>query len=697
VWKTLRERYRSALRYKLLVLVLLPLLLAMAATLGYTLYWLNGYTLETLFFSVHDDLALARGVLRQIGDDYQAPLQQLVQSPPFKQALRKSDAAAIERMLRQVRDDKGFAFLHLTGVAGEWLYEPAAGAGRSSKPSPLTDRAARGIADDALEVFTTEDLRRENVELVSRARIPADGSAPGTPPAQRDALMLRVAQPIADEQGRVRMVLDGAVLLNHNAALLDAIRGRVFSSGGLPAGAEPIVTLILGEVRIASSTAGIAAPEGERVSLRTNMRTQDSGSIWTRLDRLGGDGFISAYGPLYDVNGQWIGALHVGFREGAFRAAHYQAAALLLALFFAATAVAAWIAVRGVRTIFKPVERMTAVVRATQAGEDRRIGPVGSHDEVGELARQFDAMLDLLQERNREIQRAAQALEAKVAERTRELAQKNAELQATVSQLAQTREQLVFAEKLSALGQMAAGVAHEINNPAAVILGNLEVLAAELGEGAQPVAQEIELITQQVERIRHIVTSLIQFAHATPTERPVENVDVNHVVRDVLPLVTHVLKGKSIRLSTRLEARNIVGANVFDVEQVLINLIVNAANAVRRDGTIEIATADGENGGVTISVRDNGPGIAPEQLKRIFDPFFTTDPRHGIGLGLSVSYGLVSRYGGHITVESSLGRGSVFQVTLLRRPVPVNEVTVRTANGRISTAAATSDKEAIYG
>jgi two-component system NtrC family sensor kinase len=683
VWKTLRERYRSALRYKLLVLVLLPLSLAMVATLSYTLYWLNGYTLETLFFAVHDDLALARGALRQIGDDSRAPLQQLAQSSPFKQALGKSDGAAVQRMLRQVRDDKGFAFLHITGVVGEWLYEPAAGAVRSSKPSPLTDRAARGIADTALEVFSQDDLSREN-------------AAPGARPAEQRVLMLRIVQPITDEQGRVRVVLDGAVSLNRNTALLDAVHGRVFGAGELPAGAEPIVSLILGDVRIAGSTSGATGWEGEQVLPRPNARRQDSDGTWIGRDRVGADEFISAYGPLYDVNAQRIGALHVGFREKAFRAAHYRAAALFLALFLVATAAAAWIAVRGVRTIFEPIERMTAVVRATQAGEERRIGPVGSQDEVGELARQFDALLDLLEQRNREIRRAALALEVKVAARTWRLARKNAELQTTVLQLAQTREQLMFAERLSALGQMAAGVAHEINNPAAVILGNLEVLVAELGEGARPVAREIDLITQQVERIRHIVTSLLQFARTTPAERPVEDVDVNLVVQDVLPLVTHILKTKSIRLSTRLEARQVVGIDVFDLEQVLINLIMNAANAVHDGGAIEITTTDYENGGVTIGVLDNGPGIAPEQLKRIFDPFFTTDPRRGIGLGLSVSYGLVSRYGGHITVESRLGHGSVFRVMLLRRPAPLDEAAASAANGRLSTETA-SHKEVYYG
>ena len=149
-------------------------------------------------------------------------------------------------------------------------------------------------------------------------------------------------------------------------------------------------------------------------------------------------------------------------------------------------------------------------------------------------------------------------------------------------------------------------------------------------------------------------------------------------------------------MSTRLQACQVVGINVFDLEQVLINLIMNAANAVRDGGTVEITTMDSENGGVTISVLDDGPGIATDMLKRIFDPFFTTDPRRGIGLGLSVSYGLVSRYGGYITVESRLGQGSVFRVTLLRRPVPIDKTMANAANGRISTATA-SDKEVHYG
>jgi two-component system NtrC family sensor kinase len=215
---------------------------------------------------------------------------------------------------------------------------------------------------------------------------------------------------------------------------------------------------------------------------------------------------------------------------------------------------------------------------------------------------------------------------------------------------------------------MAAGIAHEINNPAAVILGNLEVLEAELGERGRPVTGELELIKQQVERIRHIVQSLLQFARARPAERPVEELDVNRAVEDVLPLVAHVLREKSVALRRQLAARTPVAINIYDLEQVLINLIVNAANAVGRGGAIAVETQDWEMGGAMIAVRDNGTGILPEHRGRIFDPFFTTDPRRGVGLGLSVSYGLVRRYGGDITVESTPGEGSVFRVWLRRQP-----------------------------
>lgn len=661
MWRSLLPRFHATLRYKLLALVLLPLLGAMAVTLGYTLYWLHGHSQESLDLTLRDHLAAARQSLRQAQEERQLELQQLADSPAFQQLLAERNAPAIQRTLQRLRDAKGYAFLHLTGVAGNWLFEDTP-TPRTSKPSPLTDRALRGFAGTALEIFRTDDLRRESDALVEQARMP--GAAPG----EERSLILRLVQPIANEQGRVTMTLDAGLMLNNNHNVLYTLNNRVFGAASLPAGASPIIALLLDDTRIAIGGDGWnSGLIGDRLAPEMRAAADARRDLLIGREPLHGERFVSAYGPLYDVNGQRVGWLQVGMREAPFRAGLYRSAGALLALFLGATGLAAWFAVRGVRSVFQPIETMAEVARATRAGEDRRIGPIARHDEIGELARQFDSMLDELAARNREIQRSAAALEVKVAERTRELARKNTELRRTVALLKKTQEQLVLADKLSALGRMAAGIAHEINNPAAVIQGNLDVLSTELGPAAHPVEREIELISQQVERIRHIVTSLLQFARARPGQGPLAEVSVNQLVQDVLPLTAHVLKARSLELACRLEAHGQVAVNPFDLEQVLINLIANAARACEAGGTIEIETADQPEGAV-IAVRDNGCGIPRDKLKRIFDPFFTTDPRLGAGLGLSVSYGLVQRYGGRITVESSVGQGSTFRVWLRRRP-----------------------------
>ena len=655
MWKVWRRRYQTALRYKLIALVLLPLALAMVVSLGYTLYWLNESTQETLLSTARSDLALASRALLEWQEGHLLTLRQVGESKEFRRLLAEGDAARIQGYLQRVREQKGFLFVHLTGVAGNWLYEPRAGAAGSSKPSPLTDRAARGLAGAALEVFTAENLKREGARLIQTIGLGRGGTAG----AQR-ALVLRVVQPIAEAQGRIAMVLDGAVLVNHNATLLEFLTERVAAATLSGTRAAPVVSLFVQEARVA--TTGNASDT--ELPAQLAARLADGHRTWVGREQLGHRASISAYGPLFDVHGQRIGSLHASFSEDSFRRSQYRAAGLLLLLFGLATALAGWLAVRGMRSVFQPIERMAAVVRATQSGHDQRIGAIGARNELGELARQFDAMLDMLQERNRELQRAAQVLEDKVTERTRQLAEKNAQLQKTITLLEQTREQLVLAEKLSALGQMAAGIAHEINNPAAVILGNLEVLTAELGAAAKPVAREIELIAQQVDRIRHIVTGLLQFARSEPARGAIEEVDVNWLIDDVRPLIDHSLRARGIVLATELAATRRVPINVFDLEQVLVNLIGNAANAVADGGRISVSTRDAKPDGVVIAVDDDGAGIPEDQLKRIFDPFFTGRPGQGMGLGLSVSYGLVQRYGGRITVASRIGLGSTFEVWL---------------------------------
>lgn len=674
-WKAVQARFRSTLRYKLLLLVLFPTLLAMPATLGLTIYWFSEFGRDNLFLKAKSDSALARHALRQIELDYSAVLQRLGESSAFRRMLQQHDAVGLQQELQALVREEGFSFVHLTDEVGHWLYETRRGTRQSSKPSPLTDRALRGRPAAALEVFAPEDLAREAPGLVEQMRTPLGETSQESSDRsfEERALVLRTVYPVKDAHGKVLAFLDGGVVLNANNNLIENLRARVYGAGTLPEGGFGAVAILLNNLRISTdfSLNGKQSALGTRVSQEIRNLVLAEGSTVVKRDYIGGHWYISAYEPLFDVDGQGVAILQTGFLQEPFRIAQYRAVGLLLLIFLVLIGVSTWVALRGAKAIFKPIEQMTGVVRATQQGLDQRIGDTHSQDEIGELARQFNAMLDLLQQRNREIQRAADDLELQVEKRTRQLEKKNTDLQTTVRLLHETRQRLLTAEKLASLGQMAAGIAHEINNPTAVILGHVDLLVSELGSAADGIQGEIEMIIQQCERIRYIVDSLLQFARPNPPEDEidVEDLDVNRAVEDTLPLVHHALQKIPVKVNKRLRASRNVRIRRYELQEVLINLLLNAARASSASGTIDVTTADWNTRGVVISVRDNGVGIAPENIGRVFDPFFTTDAGRGAGLGLSVSYGLIHRYGGEITVESELGHGSVFHIWLLQHPV----------------------------
>ena len=182
----------------------------------------------------------------------------------------------------------------------------------------------------------------------------------------------------------------------------------------------------------------------------------------------------------------------------------------------------------------------------------------------------------------------------------------------------------------------------------------------------------MRLLDQQVDRIRLIVTKLLQFARPDEFAGYVEDVDVNAVLTDSLVLVRPELRKVNVSVRHDLRAGQVVRINRNELQQVLINLMVNALHAMEEGGTMTLLSEDwiedGATRGVRIDVLDTGGGIHPEHLERLFDPFFTTKRARGTGLGLSISLSLVDRYGGTITVDSRLGEGSRFTVWLLSEP-----------------------------
>jgi len=220
--------------------------------------------------------------------------------------------------------------------------------------------------------------------------------------------------------------------------------------------------------------------------------------------------------------------------------------------------------------------------------------------------------------------------------------------------------QLMQAEKLSSIGLLAAGVAHEVNTPLAVITSQAQMLAKQLSPD-DPHAPTLEKIIKQSFRASEIVNSLLKFSRVSGSEHI--ELDLNKLIRETLSLVEPMLKASKIRLNAQLDPGvPPVFGNYGKLQQVFMNLIMNARDAMPRGGDLTLAT-ESENGSVKVEVADSGVGIPADQLDRIFDPFFTTKTSsRGTGLGLAVSYGIIREHAGKIRVNSSVGKGSSFRL-----------------------------------
>jgi len=219
---------------------------------------------------------------------------------------------------------------------------------------------------------------------------------------------------------------------------------------------------------------------------------------------------------------------------------------------------------------------------------------------------------------------------------------------------------LVQADKLSSIGLLAAGVAHEVNTPLAVISTYAQMLAKQV-EGDQRQAALLDKIAKQTFRASEIVNSLLSFSRTSP--RQFGEVDLARVIRETLTVIEHQLTQSGIQVRLELEEPlPLIRGNMGQLQQVFLNLFLNARDAMENGGTLTVRAWSG-NRGVEVEVADTGHGIAPEHLPKIYDPFFTTKAaRKGTGLGLSITYGIVRDHGGVIDVDSRPGEGARFHL-----------------------------------
>ena len=616
-------------------MVLLPLAGVLPLVGAILLWWSNEAFDRVLITKIRADLAVAQGYFERTLAEVGASTVAIAESRALHDALaapRERQAALLEQMRHRERLD----FVNLRAADGSVRV--------THRGTTLDDPGERPgrIDHHGVVVISLAQLAALAPELRERVAVPlvhTRNAAPTTREAEDRAMVLLATRAVLGTQGQLLGQVQGGVLLNRNLAFIDHINEIVYPEGSLPFGSRGTATLFLDDVRISTNVRLFGGEREERaIGTRVSRAVRDAvlGEGRTWLDRafVVSDWYVSAYLPLIDLAGQRVGMLYVGYLEQPFTRLKYAMLAAIGAVFFAVMVLAAFVSLRWARSIFRPLEQMEATMRSVQAGTlDARVGPVASGDEIGRLAGHLDHLLDAVGEKTHELQRWNAELDAKVAERTRELEQ--------------TQQQLVKSEKLATVGQLTASIAHEVNNPIAVIQGNLDLMRELLGaEAAARVAPELTLVDAQIERMRLIVTQLLQFARPAEYAGYVDSVDVSRLIDESLVLVQHLLAKTRIEVRRDFRATRAVAINRQELQQVFVNLLVNAIHAMPEGGRLELSTFDAGTE-VWCEVADTGPGLAPELLAQLFQPF-TTRKKEGTGLGLWISRGIVERYGGDI-------------------------------------------------
>ncbi|HLE13941.1 MAG TPA: cache domain-containing protein [Anaerolineales bacterium] len=481
-----------------------------------------------------------------------------------------------------------------------------AGKPRAATEVIPADLLAQAGLDDQARI-TIQDTPKAATQLFDER----EGSA---------GLALISVSPVEDAAGELLGSVAAFHLFNNDFTLVDRIRDA--------AGVDT-ATIFLGDLRVSTNVMNEQGNRaiGTRVSEEVSQVVLEEGQEFVGPAFVVNQDYITRYEPLKDHRGQVVGILYVGSRQASFQRLVniFNQRILLVAL--ATILFTIFLTTPVSRAITRPLNQLRDLVAANRRvaeGDMSTRVPVRAGGEVGELASSFNSMLDTLQT---------------------------------------TQDQLVQSEKLASLGQLAAGVAHELNNPLGTILLYSDILRKEL-DPTSPYQEDIELIVNETKRCKGIVSALLEFARqnqvvAQPT-------DLNALIQYIVELEQKRFTDSQGEIVLELDASlPVIQADLAQLHQVLVNLIDNAMDAMPDGGKVTLRTINQPAGMVTLEVEDTGIGIPQEHHSMLFTPFFTTKPVGiGTGLGLPIIYGIVKLHRGQINVRSEINKGTTFTIQL---------------------------------
>ncbi len=600
--------------------------------------YVNRVFINQVQLRIRHDLFSAHNIY----DDYVENIDQLLQAISIRRTINSPLAEVIESDLgtvfQNIYINSGMDILTLVDMNGKVLYRAHNTGCRGDDLSglPIIEKVLQSWEPvRGTIILPAEMLEKEGEDISGRAVIdvlPTPLARTSLKETEDRAMMIAAAVPFTSLNNDKLGILLGGYMLNRDDEIVDRIRQEVFEDPAYKHTDAGTATIFFDDLRISTNVMfeNNERAVGSRLSEEVYKHVIQRGNVWSDRAFVVSDWYITSYEPIHDIEGQIIGSLYVGVLE-----APYKQPQKILMLFFllmlCLTAISAFLLIFFyMKRMMRPIESIILMCKKMIKGDLSARCVLRPTGEIGLLCSAFDQMADSIEKYEENLQR-------------------------------ETQLQIGQSEKLASIGRLAAGIAHEINNPLTSILNFAHLLRQKKTNDKEDL-NDLNIIIDETNRVRKIVRELLDFARQSPAHE--EDVNINQVLKQLIELIRKQKEFRRIRFIEKYDDKQqLFMADKNQIQQVFLNLILNSAESITGEGTITAATHH-LNDKFSITITDTGYGIKPHDLEKIFDPFFTTKPTGtGTGLGLSVSYGIVKQFGGEISCESKEGEGTNFTVT----------------------------------
>ncbi len=620
-------------------LIVIILISYMALAIVVSIY-VNNIFIKEVQTRVRHDLFSAHNIY----NDYIEHIDQILQAISIRRTIYSPLEEEIEgdlgKVFQNIYDNSGIDILTLVDLNGDVIYRAH---NPGSKGDNISDvyvikkvmhewKPFRGTI-----ILSPEILEREGQEILNRVSIDIKDTPKARPSSKKvenRGMFIAAAVPFVSLYKDEKIgILLGGYLLNRNNEIVDNIKKDVFNDPMYEAEDIGTATIFFDDLRI-STNVKLENNEraiGSRLSAEVYDQVIKNGRIWADRAFVVNDWYITSYEPIRDIDNNIIGALYVGLLEAPFKRPQ-KILIFFILLMLCITALSSFLLVFFyTKLMMKPIDKIVLICKKLMHGDLSARCNIRPSGEMGLLCSTIDQMADSIERFEKNLQK-------------------------------ETQMQIGQSEKLASIGRLAAGIAHEINNPITSVLNFTHLLKQKKSNDEEDL-KDLNIIIQETNRIRKIVRELVDFARQSPTGQ--ESLYINQILQQLIELIKKQNEFRNIKfIESYDESLQPFLADKNQFQQVFLNLLLNAAEAISETGTITITTK-GTDENINISITDTGCGIKHEDITKIFDPFYTTKPvGKGTGLGLSVSYGIVQQYSGELKCESKEGKGTTFSIIL---------------------------------